>query len=228
MLWVGKNGEERNFTFGDMKRWSDKTANYLRSLGIQKGDPVMVVLKRHYQFWFCALALHKLGAVLIPATYMMTAHDVKYRVDSASVKAVICTTDGDVGAAIEQAESECPTLKLKMMVNGAREGWMDFDAGIAAANEKFERVATNVHEPMLLYFSSGTSGYPKMVLHDYSYALGHLLTAKHWHCVVPDGLHLSIADTGWGKAVWGKFYGQWLMEAGVLLMIWINSYPPRF
>ncbi|HNX15707.1 MAG TPA: AMP-binding protein [Oscillospiraceae bacterium] len=217
MFWVGKNGEERNYTFADMKRWSDKTANYLRSLGIQKGDPVMVVLKRHYQFWFCALALHKLGAVLIPATYMMTAHDVKYRIDSASVKAVICTSDGDVGAAIEQAESECPTLKLKMMVNGAREGWMDFDAGISLADEKFERVATKVHEPMLLYFSSGTSGYPKMVLHDYSYALGHLLTAKHWHCVVPDGLHLSIADTGWGKAVWGKFYGQWLMEAGIFV-----------
>ncbi len=217
MLWVGKNGEERNYTFADMKRWSDKTANYLRSLGIQKGDPVMVVLKRHYQFWFCALALHKLGAVLIPATYMMTAHDVKYRIDSASVKAVICTSDGDVGAAIEQAESECPTLKLKMMVNGTRESWMDFDAGISLADEKFERVATKVQEPMLLYFSSGTSGYPKMVLHDYSYALGHLMTAKHWHCVVPEGLHLSIADTGWGKAVWGKFYGQWLMEAGIFV-----------
>ena len=215
MFWVGKDGEERNFTFGDMKRWSDKTANYLRSLGIKKGDPVMVVLKRHYQFWFCALALHKLGAVLIPATYMMTAHDVKYRVDSASVMAVICTADGDVGSSVEQAEPECPTVKLKMMVNGAREGWLDFDAGIAFADEHFERVATNVHEPMLLYFSSGTSGYPKMVLHDYSYALGHLLTAKHWHCVVPDGLHMSIADTGWGKAVWGKLYGQWLMEAGV-------------
>ncbi len=215
MLWVGKNGEERAFTFGDMKRWSDKTANYLRSLGIQKGDPVMVVLKRHYQFWYCALALHKLGAVLIPATYMMTAHDVKYRVDSAGVKAVICTADGEVGAAVEQAEPECPTLKIKMMVNGARPGWLDFDAGVETAKEPFEKVATKVHEPMLLYFSSGTSGYPKMVLHDYSYALGHLLTAKHWQCVVPDGLHLSIADTGWGKAVWGKLYGQWLMEAGV-------------
>lgn len=215
MVWCNPEGEERVFTFADMKKYSDKTANYLRSLGIGKGDMVLVVLKRHYQFWFVATALHKLGAVLVPATYMLTPHDVEYRINSASVKAVVCTAQGETAAAFDAVLDVCPSLETRVLVGGKRDGWHDFDEEMEHASEQLERVETSIHEPMLLYFSSGTSGYPKMVLHDHSYALGHILTAKHWHNVDPEGLHFTIADTGWGKAVWGKFYGQWIMEACV-------------
>lgn len=215
MVWCNPAGEERVFTFADMKKYSDKTANYLRSLGIGKGDMVLVVLKRHYQFWFVATALHKLGAVLVPATYMLTPHDVEYRINSASVKAVVCTAQGETASAFDAVLDVCPSLKTRVLVGGKRDGWHDFDEEMEHASEQLERVETSIHEPMLLYFSSGTSGYPKMVLHDHSYALGHILTAKHWHNVDPEGLHFTIADTGWGKAVWGKFYGQWIMEACV-------------
>lgn len=216
LLWCNAAGEERSFTFADIKRLSDKCANFLRSLGIDKGDAVMVVLKRHWQFWYVSVALHKLGAILIPATFMLTRHDVEYRVNSASVKAIITTSDGDVATATEQALADCPTLKLRL-ITGRREGWLSLDEGVEAADEDWTRVETKVADPMLMYFSSGTSGYPKMVLHNHTYALAHLFTAKHWQCVLPDGLHLSIADTGWGKAAWGKLYGQWLMEAGVFV-----------
>ncbi|MEA4815952.1 MAG: AMP-binding protein [Lachnospiraceae bacterium] len=215
MVWCNPQGEEHSFTFADMKKYSDKTANYFRSLGIEKGDMVMVVLKRHYEFWFVATALHKLGAVLVPATFMLTAHDAEYRLNAASIKAVVCTGQGEVAEEIEKAEPKCPTLQLKIIVNGNREGWLDYASGMEAASEEFSRVPTNVLEPLLMYFSSGTSGYPKMVLHNHTYSLAHILTAKHWHTVDPDGIHFTIADTGWGKAVWGKFYGQWIMEGAV-------------
>jgi len=216
MIWCDPTGAEKSFTFADMKRLSDKTANYFRSLGIGKGDFVLVVLKRHYEFWYVATALHKLGAVLVPATFMLKAHDVEYRINSARIKAVVVTTACEAADAVDEAEAKCPTLRTKIIVRGEREGWESFDKGVEAASEDFERVETRVHEPMIMYFSSGTSGYPKMVLHDHSYALAHLFTAKHWHNVDPEGLHFTIADTGWGKAVWGKFYGQWLMECAVL------------
>lgn len=198
-----------------MKKYSDKTANYFRSLGIGKGDMVLVVLKRHYQFWFVATALHKLGAVLVPATYMLTPHDVEYRINSASVKAVVCTAQGETAAAFDAVLGDCPSLETRILVGGKREGWHDYNEEMEQASDQLGRVETNIREPMLMYFSSGTSGYPKMVLHDHSYALGHILTAKHWHNVDPEGLHFTIADTGWGKAVWGKFYGQWIMESCV-------------
>ena len=215
MVWCNPAGEEHVFTFAEMKRMSDKTANFLRSQGVKKGDMVMVVLKRHYEFWFTAVALHKLGAVLIPATFMLKAHDVEYRVNSAEVTCVIACADSEVPDAVDETEHLCPSLKSKILVGGARPGWVDFTAGVAAASEELERVETHVLEPMIMYFSSGTSGYPKMVLHDHTYALAHLFTAKHWHNVDPEGLHFTIADTGWGKAVWGKLYGQWMMEAAV-------------
>lgn len=216
MVWCNPAGEEHVFTFSDMKKASDKTANYFKSLGIKKGDMVMVVLKRHFEFWYVSVALHKLGAVLIPATFMLKPHDVEYRVNSAGVKAVVVTNESDVPAALEEVEAACPTLEQKILVRGERDGWECFEKGFEAAGEDFERVETQVLEPMIMYFSSGTSGYPKMVLHDHTYALAHLFTAKHWHNVDSDGLHFTIADTGWGKAVWGKLYGQWLMEAAVL------------
>ena len=212
MVWCNPEGEERTFTFADMKKYSDKTANYFRSLGIGKGDMVLVVLKRHYQFWFVATALHKLGAVLVPATYMLTPHDVEYRINSASVKAVVCTAQGETAAAFDAVLGDCPSLETRILVGGKREGWHDYNEEMEQASDQLGRVETNIREPMLMYFSSGTSGYPKMVLHDHSYALGHILTAKHWHNVDPEGLHFTIADTGWGKAVWGKFYGQWIMR----------------
>lgn len=217
MIWCNPAGEERTFTFADIKKYSDKTANFLTGLGIKKGDFVLVTLKRHYQFWFVAVALHKMGAVLVPATFMLKKHDVEYRVQSADIKAVISTSDGETADAVDQAEKTCPSLKYKIIVGKSRESWIDFDSNVENADQNWERVETNVYEPMIMYFSSGTSGYPKMVLHNHLYSLGHLLTAKHWHTVKPDGLHLTIADTGWGKAVWGKLYGQWLMEACIFV-----------
>ena len=238
MVWCNPEGEEHVFTFADMKYWSDKTANFLAAQGIGKGDFVMVVLRRHYQFWFTAVALAKLGAVMVPATFMLKERDVVYRVNGADIKAVVATTLGDIASVVDAASAECPTLETKILVNGGaggmgcsvpvpapgdictlsakREGWVDFNAGVAAASSNFQPVPTRAADPMLMYFSSGTSGEPKMVLHNSEYAVAHLITAKHWHCVEPDGLHFIIADTGWGKAVWGKFYGQWLMEAAVL------------
>ena len=217
MVWCNVEGEERVFTFGDIKCMSDKTANFFRSQGIGKGDMVMLVLKRHYQFWFSILALHKLGAVAIPGTHLLTKKDFVYRYDAAHVKAIVCTGQGPVAEQAEQAEEEYHGIQCRMMVNGQRKGWLNFDEGVAAASGDLERVPNSVWDPMLMYFTSGTTGYPKMVLHNHSYPIGHLITAKHWHRVVPDGLHLTVSDTGWGKAVWGKLYGQWLMEAGIFV-----------
>ena len=217
MIWCNPCGEEHVFTYGDLKRYSDKTANMLSAKGIGKGDMVMVVLKRHYQFWFTILALHKLGAVIIPATFLLTKHDIVYRVNSASVKAVICTGQGDVAAHFDESAPECPTLQTKLMVNGERDGWEDFMTEMEKAPESFARVPTLASDPMILYFSSGTTGNPKMALHPYTYALGHLATAKYWHNVDPEGIHFTIADTGWGKAVWGKLYGQMFMESCVFV-----------
>ncbi len=251
MVWCNPEGEEHVFTFADMKRWSDKTANFLAAQGIGKGDFVLVVLRRHYQFWFVATALAKLGAVMVPATFMLKEHDLEYRLNGASIKSIICTSVGDIADVVDNVYDECPSVTSRILVNGAgggttpraedgslvavagtvgealsgeegicaapvsREGWVDFNTGVRAASEEFARVDTLAADPMLMYFSSGTSGNPKMVLHNSGYAVAHLITAKHWHNVQPDGIHFTIADTGWGKAVWGKYYGQWLMEACV-------------
>lgn len=217
LLWCNPRGEEKRFTYGDLKKYSDKTANMLRNRGIGKGDMVMVILKRHYQFWFTILALHKLGAVIIPATFLLTKHDVVYRANAAGVKAIICTGEGDTAEHIDSALPECPSVKFKLIVNGFREGWDDFMTEMEAADDKLERVQTQREEPMILYFSSGTTGNPKMALHPHTYALSHLTTAKYWQNVRPDGIHLTIADTGWGKAVWGKLYGQMFLESCVFV-----------
>lgn len=254
MIWCNPEGEEHIFTFADMKYWSDKTANFLQDQGVAKGDMVLVILRRHYQFWFVATALHKLGAVIVPATFMLKEHDLEYRINEAGIKTAIVTDVGDIADVCDNLGESCPTLETKILVNGGggglsprntdggfdvtavsgpvgpelsgrdglcaapatRDGWVDFNTEVRNASADFTRVDTLADDPMLLYFSSGTSGNPKMVLHDSSYALAHLMTAKHWQTVEPDGVHFTIADTGWGKAVWGKFYGQWLMEACVL------------
>ena len=216
LIWCNPAGDERRFTFGDIKRLSDKAANYFLSLGIGKGDMVLTILKRHYQFWYVSVALHKIGAIMVPATFMLTKHDVEYRVRAASIKACICTDMNGVCDAVDSSE-DIPTLEIKMVVNSEREGWLQFDKGMEQASDRLERIPNKATDPMLMYFSSGTSGYPKMVLHNYLYALGHLSTAKYWQNVDPDGVHLTIADTGWGKTAWGKLYGQWTMETTLLV-----------
>ena len=217
MLWTNDHGEERRFTFADIKKYSDKTANLLRSKGVKKGDTVMLVLRRHYQFWFSIIACHKLGAVAVPATDQLTQKDLVYRFNAASVKAIVCTGEGEVAQHVEAALPEAPTLQIKLLAHGSRPGWDDFDAEMEAASDQLEKENMHVHDNMLLYFTSGTTGMPKMVMHDATYSLAHILTAKHWHNVNPDGLHFTLSDTGWGKAAWGKLYGQWLMEAAIFV-----------
>ena len=217
MIHVAKDKTERRFTFNDMKRGSNQCGNYFKSLGLKRGDRVMLILKRHYQFWYAILALHKLGAIAIPATYQLQKHDIEYRFNAAEVSTIICTADGDVANHVDLAAAECPSLKNKLMVGGSRDGWRNFD-------EEFPLYSAHYHRPedapcgddlMLMFFTSGTTGYPKIAAHTYKYPLGHYITAKYWHGVSDDGLHFTISDTGWGKALWGKLYGQWLCEGAV-------------
>ena len=216
MVWEHENGECRKFTFADIKRLSDKTCNYLSSKGIGKGDFVMLVLKHSYQFWFICVALHKMGAIAVPATFMLKPHDIEYRIDAAGLKAAIVTDDDDIVESFEGA-GNIDKLACRFIVNGHRDGWLDFDREMEECSEVWERVSTKSTDRFLMYFTSGTSGNPKMAVHDYSYPLGHILLAKHWQQVEPDGLHWTVADTGWAKNAWGKFYGQWIMEAAVFV-----------
>ena len=219
MLHIDRNKVERRFTFNDIKRASNQCANYFKSIGIKKGDRVMLVLKRHYQFWFSILALHKLGAIAIPATDQLQKHDYEYRFESAGVSAIVCSTDGDSANQIELAEASVGRLDHKLLVGGSREGWHDFDAEYPLYSAHFYRTEETPcgRDPMLMFFTSGTTGYPKIAVHSYQYPLGHYITAKYWHGVSEDGLHLTISDTGWGKALWGKLYGQWLCEGAVFV-----------
>lgn len=218
MHWCNEAGEQKVFTFGDFKRESDRCASFFLSVGICKGDRVMLILKRHYQFWFAILALHKIGAVAIPATNQLLPKDIIYRMEAADINAVVCTPDGDVSQNIEQAERESGQTLIKIMVRENRDGWAHFDRGLAEAKPFRKPAGDQIpqkNDMMLLYFTSGTTGLPKMVTHDFTYPIGHLPTARYWHRVDPDGLHLTVSETGWAKSVWGKLYGQWLMEAGI-------------
>ena len=221
LVWCDEAGNEATFTFAQMKLYSDKAANVFQSLGIRRGDPVMLILKRRYQFWFCLLGLHKLGAVGIPATHLLSTHDLVYRNGSADIKMIVAVQDDRVLANVDEAEAQSPTLKLKAVVGGQREGWTDFCAALEAAPAEFTRPtgdqATHNDDMMLIYFTSGTTGMPKMVQHDFVYPLGHIITAGFWQNVRDDGLHLTIADTGWAKAVWGKIYGQWICGSQVFV-----------
>ncbi len=217
MIHLDVNKVERRFTFKDMKRASAQCANYFKSLGIKKGDRVMLVLKRHYQFWFAILGLHKLGAIAIPATHQLQKHDFEYRFNSAEVSAIVCTADGDVSNQVDLAQVECPSLVTKILVGGEKEGWKNFDEEYKMYSSHFDRTEDSPcgNDRSLMFFTSGTTGYPKIAAHNYKYALGHYITAKYWHGVSDDGLHFTISDTGWGKALWGKLYGQWLAEGAV-------------
>ena len=219
MVHVSNDLTERQFTFKDIKDASSQTANYFSSLGIKRGDRVMLVLKRHYQFWFSILALHKIGAVAIPATNQLKSHDFTYRFDKAGVKAIVCTADGDTWKEVEQAEAEYGVPLIKIMVGGVQESWRDFNEEYGFFSRRFVRHedAPAGMDPMVAFFSSGTTGYPKLATHSYNYALGHYVTAKYWHWVEKDGLHFTISETGWGKALWGKLYGQWLCEGAIFV-----------
>ena len=219
MLHIDKDKVERRLTFTDMKKASAQCANYFASLGIKKGDRVMLVLKRHYQFWFAILGLNKLGAIAIPAVNQLQEHDFEYRFKSAGVNTVVCTSDGDTAHQIELAAANCPELVNKLIVGGEREGWRSFDEEYKRFSTHYERTEDTAcgKDLMLMYFTSGTSGYPKIAAHNHTYPLGHFHTAKYWHCVDPNGLHFTISDTGWAKAMWGKLYGQWLCEAAIFV-----------
>ncbi len=218
MLHVDRSGAERYFTFLDMSRYSSRAANYFQSLGVKRGDRVLLILKRHYQFWFAILGLHKLGAVALLASNQMMEHDLAYRYEAAGISAVVCTANGEVSWEAERAAAQFPGM-VKIMVDGCRQGWHDFDQEFRLFSDEFIRAkdAPAGEDLMLMFFTSGTTGFPKAATQCYKYPLGHFITAKYWHCVDPEGLHLTISDTGWAKAMWGKLYGQWLNEAAVFV-----------
>ena len=218
MLHVDREGKERRFTFADMKKYSSMTANYFRYLGIKKGDRVLLVLKRHYQFWFAMLALHKIGAIAIPATFLLVKKDFEYRFKAAKISAVIATADGKCTEEIDKAEKGYEGLKAKVLV-GSRsvKGWRNFNRDIRFFSDEFKKPANYAggDDTMLMFFTSGTTSYPKIAAQSYKYALGHYVTARFWQQVKRDGIHFTVSDTGWAKAMWGKLYGQWLCEAAI-------------
>ena len=219
LLWTNPDGEERRFTFADMKELSDQTASFFQNLGVGKGTRVMLMLKRHWQFWPAMMALHKLGAVAIPATHLLTAEDIEYRCRMAEIKVIVAAGDPDMVEHIEEARPRCKSLEWLVSTGPCvPAGWLDFNKGVdgAPAFRRPEKVNSN-SDVMLLYFTSGTSGEPKMVAHDFTYPLGHIVTARFWHNLRPGDIHLTLADTGWGKAVWGKLYGQWICGADVFV-----------
>ncbi|MBR5394014.1 MAG: AMP-binding protein [Bacteroidaceae bacterium] len=219
LLWTNDEGEERRLSFADLKQQSNQAASYLKSLGIGRGDMVMLIEKRRLEWWITMLALHKLGAVPIPATHMLTSHDIVYRNNAASVKAIICVGEPYVLGEVQKALPESPTVDLLISIGpDVPEGFHDWHAEIDKAPAfRRPRFVNANGDTMILYFTSGTSGEPKMVAHDFLYALGHLTTGVFWHNLTPDSIHLTVADTGWGKAVWGKFYGQWFAGACVFV-----------
>jgi len=223
MVWCNDNGEERTFTFKDLKYYSDKAANFFVKHGIGKGDYVMLTLMSRYEFWYCILGLHKLGAIAVPATHMLKTRDIVYRIEKAGLKMIVCISEGGVPEQVDESHSQCGNIPLKKAVVGGkpREGWIDFRKELEEASAEFERpageAATKNDDISLVYFSSGTAGFPKMVEHDFTYPLGHILTAKYWQNVEDDGLHYTVADSGWGKCVWGKLYGQWIGGCAVFV-----------
>lgn len=223
LVWCNDYDKERIISFKELKEYSDKTANFFKNCGIKKGDKVMLTLKSHYEFWFCILALHKLGAITIPATHMLKTRDIVYRMESAGIKMVVCIAEDGVPEYFDEADEQLKDVNLIKALVGddERPNWINFRSEIEKASPEFERPTgdqkTENNEPMLVYFSSGTTGLPKMVEHDYIYPLGHIITAKYWQNVKEEGLHYTVADTGWAKAMWGQIYGQWIVGSAVFV-----------
>jgi len=222
MVWCDEQDNERTFTFREMKEYSDRAANVFRRHGVVKGTHVLLILKKRPEFWFCLLALHKLGAIAAPATHMLTAKDIEYRIQRADVRMVVCVASEALLEQTDEAHRSCgETLQTKVVVGGARDGWVNFSAEMEVASPVFERPtgadATQNDDISVVYFSSGTTGYPKMVQHNFAYPLAHIVTAKYWQNVVDGGLHFTVADTGWAKSAWGKIYGQWIAGSAVFV-----------
>ncbi len=220
LVWCDDFGGEKIISFGEMKLLSDRAANVFKSIGIKKGDAVMLALKGRYEWWYCMLGLHRIGAVAIPATHMLTKKDIVYRIGLADIKMMVAAEDKFLIQAVDDAQKECPDmLKYKVVVNGSHDGWIDFNAEVEKAGDQFVRPtgdeATKNEDTSILYFTSGTTSLPKMAVHNFAYPLGHILTAKYWQNVIDGGLHYTVADTGWAKAVWGKIYGQWIAGTAV-------------
>lgn len=230
MVWCNEKGEERIFSFAEMRDYSNKAANFFKSIGIKKGDTVMLILKRRYEFWFCLLALHRIGAIGVPATNLLTAKDIIYRNNQAKIKMIVCVAEPDVIQHVEYSLDKSPSVESKVLVGDTKEGWYNFDDEISKTSGCFPRPvgneATKNSDILLLYFTSGTTGMPKIVTHDFSYPLGHILTAGYWQNVKDGGLHLTVAETGWAKAVWGKIYGQWICGSAVFVYDF-NKFVPR-
>lgn len=228
LCWTNDKGLHRDLTFGELKVLSDKTASFLQSLGIGKGDMVMLILKRSIEFWQTILALHKIGAVAIPATHLLTDKDIIYRSNAADVKAIVAAEDDNLITHVDLAMAKSPSVKHRILVGDTLpEGWVSFHQGVenAAPFVKPEKVNTN-EDIMILYFTSGTTGQPKMVIHNFTYPLGHITTAKYWHNLHENSVHLTVADTGWAKAVWGKLYGQWIVGACVFVYDFEGRFVP--
>lgn len=219
LVWCNDNDEEKTLTFKEISLLSNKTANFFQSLGIKKGSVVMLILRRRWEYWVCATALHKIGAVLIPGSLQLTKKDIAYRANAANISAVVCVNDQFVIEQVEQAMPEAPSLKNRIITVEKKDGWLNFDEEIAKFSDKFERPigaeATKWDDIMLVYFTSGTTGMPKMVRHNFSYPLGHIVTAKYWQQVQDNKLHMSVSDSGWAKFGWGKIYGQWICGAAI-------------
>ena len=219
LLWTNDQGECREFTFGEIKKYTDQTASYFQSIGLKKGDIVMAILKRRYEFWFSIIALHKLGAVVIPATHLLTKKDIAFRANVADIKMIVVAGEEEITKHVIDAMPDSPTVKTLVSVGpDIPEGFDDFHKGIEQAAPFVRPLHANSNEDIsIMYFTSGTTGNPKMVAHDFTYPLGHIVTGSFWHNLNKDSLHLTIADTGWGKAVWGKLYGQWIAGANVFV-----------
>ncbi|MGI6174144.1 MAG: AMP-binding protein [Christensenellales bacterium] len=227
LVWCNVENDERTFTFSDVKKYSNKMANVFRGAGIGRGDSVMLILKRHYEYWFAAVALHKLGAVMIPATHMLTAGDLVYRLNASKAKAIVCTTENEVPEKVLAALKQANMSAKLWCVQENRDGFENLTAATKDASEHLERVPTLATDPMMLYFTSGTTGEPKGVIHEHSYPLAHIVTAKYWQQAEDNGLHFTVAETGWAKASWGKMYGQWLVGSAVMVYDFDNFDPKQ-
>ena len=227
LVWCNTENEEHIFTFSDIKKYSNQMANVFREAGIGRGDRVMLVLKRHYEYWFAAVALHKLGAVMIPATHMLTVSDFVYRIQAAKVKAIVATSQNEVPAKLRTALEEAQMTAKLWCVQAEAEGFENLTEAMKGAKDTFKRVETLATDPMMLYFTSGTTGYPKGVIHDFAYPLAHIVTAKYWQQAEDGGLHFTVAETGWAKASWGKLYGQWLVGSAVMVYDFDNFDPKQ-